>query len=342
MSGATSIEWADAVWNPTTGCAKVSAGCKHCYAETVANRFWPTQFPDYALNERRSDWQVMNGDTRRPRRFTDVALHPDRLALPLTWKKPRRIFVNSMSDLFHDDVPDAFIDQVFAVMALADWHTFIVFTKRPKRMLAYLVSRSRSARPWQDGARAVGYALEFQGLPLVRFPLHNVQLGVSVENQDSADERVDLLVQTPAFRRLISYEPALGPVDFSRWLIQGAIHQIIVGGEIGAGARPFDTAWARFAVSQCRAAGVAIFVKQMGAYVIDRNDRLGTDREPDDFQMWPEPECGWDDSSRGNVRRDLNGYRDGYQGAPVRILTRDRKGADPAEWPEDLRVRELI
>jgi hypothetical protein len=116
---------------------------------------------------------------------------------------------------------------------------------------------------------------------------------------------------------------------------------IIVGGESGPGARPFDVEWARSTVRQCRAADVPVFVKQMGGYVCDRNDRLALDNPPLDKTWWPEPKCSWDDGPRGNIERDLRGYRDDYQGAPVRIKLQDRKGGDPSEWPEDLRVREF-
>jgi len=219
MSNNTSIEWTDATWNPVTGCSKVSAGCKNCYAEAIADRFWAGS-----------------------RKFTDVMCHEDRLMEPLKWKKPRRVFVNSMSDLFHEDVPDEFIDKIFAVMALADKHKFQILTKRPSRMQSYVVG-------------------------LVSRPPSNVWLGVSVEDQATADERIPLLIETPAAVRFVSYEPALGPVDFSKVPGQSRVvaripDWIIVGGESGANARPCKVEWIRKAVTQCAAAGVACFVKQ--------------------------------------------------------------------------------
>lgn len=181
MGDKSGIEWCDATWNPTTGCTKVSQGCKHCYAE----RDWPrlAHLPEY-----------------RGRAFTNVAYHPVRLYPPLRWKKLRRIFVNSMSDLFHPDVPDAFIDQVFAVMALAQQHTFQVLTKRPERMLSYLTEHAA-------GGRHVWPACQEIKMPRGRhksapgWPLPNVHLGVSVEDQETADERIPLLLQTPAVVR---------------------------------------------------------------------------------------------------------------------------------------------
>jgi protein gp37 len=197
----TNIEWTDATWNPVTGCTKVSAGCKNCYAEGVAHRFWTTQY----------------GGARK---FTDVRTHADRLDEPLRSRKPRRVFVNSMSDLFHDSVPDAFIDQVFAVMALAPRHTFQVLTKRPARMLAYCrtlgrhhetdrVSLTAKARDGENGFR---WILGANG-----WHLPNVWLGVSCENQATADERIPLLLQTPAAVRFLSCEPLLGPIDLAGW-----------------------------------------------------------------------------------------------------------------------------
>jgi protein gp37 len=285
-----------------------------------------------------------------------------------------------MSDLFHEDVPDAFIDQVFAVMAIGSWHTFIVLTKRPERMRAYLSTgtfgQSIIGEPSafervvaaMDQPRWLPAGKRFLRVP-ENWPLPNVQLGVSVENQETADERIQLLLQTPAAKRIVSYEPALGPVKWSAicWETEGSggpayvdvlggtfctlggfgmkgpkLDGVIVGGESGPKARPCDVAWIRSTLQQCRQSSVACFVKQLGAHVIDRNDRLGTDTEPDDPRAWPEPESGWDFGSRGNVQEDLDGTRDGYQGAPVRIHTKNKKGADIAEWPADLRVREVV
>lgn len=223
----TSIEWATDVWNPVTGCSKVSEGCRHCYAERVAGRFW--------------------GD----RKFTDVRVHPERLDQPLHWKKPRRVFVNSMSDLFHPVVDDDFIEDVFRVMARTPQHTYMVLTKRPEQM-----------RAW------------FEGYDAVR-PLPNVWLGVSVENQKAADERIPMLLGTPAAVRFVSCEPLLGPVKLVKWLpsydpmqhYARPVHEekldwVIAGGESGPGARPMHPDWARGLRDACVAAQVPFFFKQ--------------------------------------------------------------------------------
>ena len=189
----TNIEWADRVWNPVTGCTKVSPGCKHCYAEGVAHRFWATQYPAVEI-----ETGGPAGTMSRARKFTDVMTHPDRLLEPLSWRKPARVFVNSMSDLFHEDVPDDFIDAVWGTMAKCPQHTFQILTKRADRMKAYF-----------DKVVADGRALFGEGRYV---PRSNVWLGVSVEDQQRADERIPLLLQTPAAVRFISAEPLLGPV----------------------------------------------------------------------------------------------------------------------------------
>lgn len=195
MADKTGIEWTEATWNPVTGCAKVSAGCKHCYAE----RDWARlqHLPAYA-----------------GRAFTDVATHPERLDQPLRWGRPRRIFVNSMSDLFHPDVPDAFVDCVFAVMALAKKHTFQVLTKRSERMRRYV--NALDIERLDRAARTFGYTLTFEGVPIASLPLPNVWLGVSIEDQPTADERIPDLLETLAAIRWLSAEPLLGPVDLQR------------------------------------------------------------------------------------------------------------------------------
>jgi protein gp37 len=302
--GETKIQWTDETWNPVTGCRKVSPGCKHCYAEGVADRFWATQYPP--VEDRVGTYTSSHGtlytDITRPRRFTDVQVHPDRLDQPLHWRKPRRVFVNSMSDLFHEDVPDDFIAQVFGVIASQERHTFQVLTKRPER-----------AKKLLGGAWIQNEALF--GLPFEkRWPLPNVWLGVSVEDQERADERIPLLLETPAAVRFLSCEPLLGPVDLdaiSTWAHAMpsepvSIDWIIVGGESGAKARPMDLAWARSLVEQGRAAGVPVFVKQLGRRPIVSHHAF---------------------DEHGPVTIDLH--------------LRDSHGGDPAEWPEDLRVREF-
>jgi protein gp37 len=243
--GKTRIAWCDRVWNPTTGCTKVSQGCKNCYAERMAERFW-----EY-----------------RP--FFEVRCHPERLDDPLHWRKPQRIFVDSMSDLFHPDVPLDFILRVWMTMASATNHNFIILTKRPERMRLFVDE-------WLPGA----WGLATMSLQLLDKPLPNVWLGVSIENQATANERIPLLIQTPAAVRFVSYEPALGPVNFhfalcdygdvdkpeqkyGRFCRQsGEINWIIQGCESGLGARPMELDWVRSVRDQCQAAGVPFFFKQ--------------------------------------------------------------------------------
>ena len=264
------IEWLQggSVWNPVTGCTKVSAGCKNCYAERQAERFW--------------------GD----RKFTDVQCHADRLDQPLRWRKPRRIFVNSMSDLFHDAVPFDFIDKVFAVMALAPRHTFLVLTKRPERMRSHIEQLSKSIIPLEKIAREMGYTFNFRGSSLLPWPIRNIWLGVSVEDQATADERIPILLKTPAAKRFVSYEPALGKINLRPIIgphchcdsssspspcdeysnagrcsnTPSRIDWIICGGESGPNARPMHPDWARSVRDQCQQAGVPFFFKQWGEW----------------------------------------------------------------------------
>lgn len=255
MSANSSIEWTDRTWNPLTGCTKVSPGCDHCYAKTMHERF------------------------HGPGSFDTVTLHPERLAQPLRWRKPSRVFVNSMSDLFHQDVPDEYIARVFAVMALAPRHTFQVLTKRHARMRS-LLSSPIFRRSMYDALVSLDYAwISANQLP---WPLPNVWLGVSVETQQWADIRIPALLDTPAAVRFLSCEPLLGPVTFrwAKWQPFGhepgevtdhldglrRIDWVIVGGESGPGARPMHPDWARTLRDQCVAAGVPFLFKQWGAW----------------------------------------------------------------------------
>ena len=216
MSLSSGIEWTEATWNPVTGCTKVSPGCAHCYAETFAERFRGVADHPYEMG-------------------FDLTLRPKRLGLPLTWRKPRTIFVNSMSDLFHDAVPAEFIAQVFDTMERADWHRFQVLTKRPERAQSLA-----DTLPWPP----------------------NVWLGVSVENRRFLD-RLDTLRGIPAAVRFASCEPLLGPLD---GIDLSGIDWIITGGESGPGARPMKPEWARSIRDQCASAGVPFFFKQWGAH----------------------------------------------------------------------------
>jgi protein gp37 len=267
VSDKTGIEWTEATWNPVTGCAKVSQGCKNCYAL----REWPRMAA--------AKHTVYFG-----REFTDVQCHPERLDQPLRWRRPRRIFVNSMSDLFHADVPDEFIDRVFAIMglcfAMERGHTFQVLTKRTDRMRQYL---SNPDTVWMvtRAMKALGPELPGENSPPT-WPLPNVWLGVSVEDQETADERIPLLLDTPAAVRWISAEPLLGPVDLlatpagdilcrcggcMEMTRDTRLDWVIVGGESGPKARPMSPDWARGLRDQCAAAGVPFMFKQWGEWL---------------------------------------------------------------------------
>jgi protein gp37 len=292
MSANTGISWTDRTWNPVVGCTKVSQGCKHCYAKTLHDMRHKAftegklqNIPQYALP------------------FETVQTLPERLADPFGWRKPARVFVNSMSDLFHEDIPDEFIARVFAVMFLAERHTFQVLTKRPARMqwlladaafrdtildaaeplwklTAWANDDSRSYEDWCSWVNGDGLDGEMPD---------NIWLGVSVENQAAANERIPLLLQTPAAVRFLSCEPLLGPIDFDEAGSRGGedgdpfafsalrgtdgcdpsipgIDWVIVGGESGKGARPMHPDWARSLRDQCVAAGVAFHFKQWGEY----------------------------------------------------------------------------
>ncbi|MBC7526129.1 MAG: phage Gp37/Gp68 family protein [Chthonomonadaceae bacterium] len=223
MANHSPIEWTEAIWNPVTGCTKVSQGCKHCYAERMAGRL-----------------QAMG--VARYRDGFQVTLQPDTLALPKTWRRPKRIFVNSMSDLFHPEVPLDYIQQVFAVMHQCPQHTFQILTKRHER-LAELA-------------------------PLLNWT-PNIWMGVSVENQE-ATVRIAALTTTPAIIRFLSVEPLLGAIP--ELPLEG-VHWVIVGGESGPGARPMGTEWVEEIYTQCRENKVPFFFKQWGGVRKDRTGR---------------------------------------------------------------------
>jgi len=279
MPDRTKIEWCDATWNPIAGCRHVSEGCRNCYAEVIAARF--STDPAFAGTAA----FVNTADGSREARWTGrVVVREHLMTAPLHWRKPKRIFVNSVSDLFHDEVPDSIIDQVFAVMALAPQHTFMVLTKRPERMRKYLAPYdTRRADNLGRLVLDLGYA---EPLECLRWPLPNVQLGVSVEDQVTADMRIPYLLDTPAAVRFASYEPALGPVDW-RWSLSrhpyriaagflqrghfapGAerlrpLDGVLMGGETGPRSRPTHPDWARQTRDQCAEAGAAFHLKGWG------------------------------------------------------------------------------
>lgn len=222
MSDKSAIEWTDATWNPVTGCSKVSPGCAYCYAEKLSLRFGRSQVP----------WTPANAEQ-------NVVLHPERLGVPLSWRQPRMVFVNSMSDLWHPLVPADFIDRVFSVMQEANRHTYQILTKRPQLM-----------RAWFEGPGA-RWAAE---------PLANVWLGTSIENNRWV-HRADDLRATPAAVRFISAEPLLGPLPS---LDLTGVDWLIVGGESGSSHRPMDEAWVRELKDMADNADTAFFFKQWG------------------------------------------------------------------------------
>jgi protein gp37 len=223
MASQTSIEWTQMTWNPVTGCTKISPGCKHCYAEAMARRLKAMGSPRYASG-------------------FDLTLHDDLIDLPLRWKQPRRIFVNSMSDLFHPEVPVEFIARVFATMKQCPQHQFQALTKRAERLVELCTELE-----WSE----------------------NIWMGVSVENAEYA-YRSELLRQVPASIRFLSVEPLLGPIPK---LPLAGIHWVIVGGESGSGARLMPSEWVEDIYHQCQAAGTAFFFKQWGGMHKSRHGR---------------------------------------------------------------------
>jgi protein gp37 len=224
MATNSKIEWTDTTWNPIRGCTKISPGCTHCYAERFAERFRGVKGHPFEQG-------------------FDLRFVPEKLAEPLRWKKPQRVFVNSMSDLFHDDVPEKYIQQVFAVMQQADWHQYQVLTKRAERL-----ERVADKLPWTP----------------------HIWMGVSVESQDYV-WRIDHLRRTRAHIKFISIEPLLGPIT---QLNLRDIDWVIIGGESGPGARPMHEAWVTDIRDQCETAGVAFFFKQWGGVQKKRAGRV--------------------------------------------------------------------
>lgn len=306
MSGKSPIQWTEQTWNPVTGCTRVSPGCDHCFAFQLHDQ--------RHIAWKRGRWPDAPMQYHTP--FSQVQLLPERLGDPLKWRKPRRVFVNSMSDLFHPNVPDEFIEAVFGVMASTPQHTYQILTKRPERMRQWVSSHTHEECVAQMIASGVdrGFTERQHRAYIERvaggwpWPLPNVWLGVSVENQEAADERIPMLLQTPAAVRFLSCEPLLGPISrlyrrpgylytadirpsddaFGR-----GIDWVIIGGESGPHARIMQTDWASDLMVQCDAAGVSVFVKQLGS--------------------WLARECGY----------------------------RDKHGGDPSEWPEYFRIREF-
>ncbi len=264
MSDKTGIEWTDATWNAITGCTKVSPGCDHCYAETLALRLQRMGQRKYADGFR-------------------VTLHERALTIPLKWREPKRIFVNSMSDQWHVDVPEDFSDRMFAVMALTPRHTYQILTKRPQRATNYLSdpeTRERVSYHLKDFWHAMGKVdLSFGLYRLAHWPLDNVWIGTSVEDARVA-HRIDALRRCPAVVRFLSCEPLIGPLPN---LNLDGIHWVITGGESGPDYRPLDLDWVRDIRDQCLAAGVPFFFKQWGGRTPKSGGRLLDGREWSQF-----------------------------------------------------------
>jgi protein gp37 len=261
--GENGIAWTDVTWNPIRGCSRVSEGCRNCYAERVAARFSGTGQPYEGLakihNIKRADGSTLRTE---PRWTGLVRFVEERLEDPIRWRKPSRVFVNSMSDLFHEHVPDKWIALIFGVMAASPQHTFQILTKRAERMLEWAEGID-SITPRDCTPRLLNWPSQSGEPRTSQWPLPNVWMGVSVEDQNAADERIPLLLATTAAVRWVSYEPALGPVTFMS--INGQennLDWIVCGDESGPRARTAQASWYRNARRDCEQIGAAFFMKQ--------------------------------------------------------------------------------
>lgn len=317
----TNIEWTDKVWNPVRGCSRVSPGCDNCYAMRMARR---SDVPGGAYE---GLTVLRPKSAKRPGvDWHGVArLIRDKLAEPLSWRKPRRVFVNSMSDLFHESLAFAEIAAVFGIMGVARKHTFQVLTKRPKRAAEFF---SWLAQQREDADLTCQRYARRSIIEPYLFPLHpikethqkwpwpylNVHLGVSAENQDTYNERVPALVhKCQAAVYWASLEPLLGPIDLRGTGHIIHLNWIVVGGESGNGARPFDIQWAESLLAQCRESDIAFYMKQMGTARHLRWTQFGQlERSP------------FDTSDQQTLLRIAQ-----------------TKGKDPSVWPEHLQVREF-
>lgn len=302
----TTISWTNETWNPIVGCSRISAGCKNCYAASASKSARLLQFPQY---QQVKDWDGT------------LTFVENQLLKPLSWKSPKKVFACSMSDIGHENVENEWLDKIFSVMAIAN-HTFQVLTKRPERLKTYL--RSGAKQRIRRGAVDLGRQL---GLPPKRYevyetcqfrwPLPNVWIGTSIENQKTADDRIPKLLQTPAAKLFLSCEPLLEAVDLTKiyrisnltqteltWL--DYLHWIIIGGESGVGARPCHIEWIRSIVRQCKPTNVAVFVKQLGSNAIESTP-----------------------------------YIDGVVQNNFQMKLLDRKGGNIDEFPKDLRIQQF-
>jgi len=320
------IQWTEKTWNPLTGCEEISPGCANCYAARMAKRLEAMGQEKYAGTTR----TLANGKTVWTGK---INLVEDALTIPLGIKKPTMWFVNSMSDLFHKDVPDEFIDKVFAVMALCPQHIFQVLTKRADRMAEYWSfffrpnsidsAKCEMMSKLPDQGRLVDAYIgeEDSGYFKHGRYLSNVWLGVSVEDQARADERIPHLLRTPAAIRFLSCEPLLENLDLWRYLQEDMpwprVDLCIIGGESGPQARPCNVTHSLSLIQQCKTAGVKVFFKQAGS------------------KPYLEKLPRWDDGF-GRWQTSVEAKEGKFW-----IKLKDPKGGDPAEWPEDLRIREM-
>jgi protein gp37 len=309
--GDTSIEWTHgndgkrgATWNPIAGCSIVSPGCTRCYAMRMAARLELMHLPKYAgTTHKVNGHAVWTGK---------INLDEEALTIPLTTRKPTTWFVNSMSDLFHEGVPFDFVDKVFAVMALTPHHTYQILTKRPERMAKMLNEADFCTRLGVMEA-AAKLRKAFPATPSNwEWPLPNVWLGTSIEDRKRLDERAMALAKCPAAVTFWSAEPLLEDLGNIRGYLEQGVRWVIVGGESGPGSRPCNIGWVRSIVEQCQAAGVAVFVKQLGSKPYHQDNV-----------------CSSHEAHGVKAAHDLS-YR-----------IKDSKGGDIAEFPEDLRVREF-
>lgn len=325
------IEWTNKTWNPTVGCSKVSAGCQNCYA--IKDQYRMAKNPNSKISSVSSGLTEKRGN--RLEWTGQVKFLPARLEQPLHWCKPRMVFVNSQSDLFHESITDEELDQIFAVMALTPQHTYQVLTKRPKRMYDYC--KSLGKHNTEDRLSKAIAKINPNGSAWYEMRggwcLPNLWLGVTVENQQTANERIPLLLQTPAAIRFLSCEPLLERVDL-RQVGQGAeiwdslngqflkddysldvcptLDWVIVGGESGHNARPCDIDWIESIVTQCVEANISCFVKQLGSNAVAQKE-------------WAV----------------INGASLSMVGSKYSLPNITGKGSNPDEWPASLRVRQF-
>jgi protein gp37 len=328
----TDIEWTDDVWNFLVGCSRVGPPCDHCYAMRRAHRKMSPQHHGLTI--------LRPKDAARPGVDWNGKINvvEAKILDPLRWRKPQRVFVNSMSDLFHHNVPEEILDRAFAVMLATSLResgiTYQILTKRPQRMLEYVTAKDLPRRI-QRAARAAGIELlEAVGIggrvEHVGLQHANIHLGVSCGSQEDVDAMLPILRATPAAVRWMSYEPALGPIELRRNVLAermlrwykpmiDILDWIVVGGESGPGARPFDVAWARSVLDQARGSDCKVFVKQLGSRPHSGDEHHGL-----------EPVAGH--------KRKVWRFDDGDHVHTVL----EPSGGNMAEWPADLRVREIL